>query len=71
MLTILFIILMIAVFGKLGFTALKAAWNITAVILLLVVLPIALIVFVIVGLIKLAIPILAVVGLVSLLKSRK
>lgn len=67
MLTILFIILMIAVFGKIIALAIKAAWGITKIVFGIILLPIALIVLAVSGLIVVALPILLVVGLLVLL----
>lgn len=60
MLTLLFIICMFGVFGKLFFFGLKAAWGISKFILTLVFLPLILLVMVAGGLISLALPILLV-----------
>ena len=68
MLTLLFIICMFGVFGKLFFFGLKAAWGISKFILTLVFLP--LIVMVAGGLISLALPILLVIGIVGLIASK-
>ena len=67
MLTLLFLIMMIAVFGKLIVFALKATWGLTKIILTLVFLPIILLFLFIGGLVKIAIPILAIIGLISLI----
>ena len=68
MLTLLFIICMFGVFGKLFFFGLKAAWGISKFILTLVFLP--LILMVAGGLISLALPILLVIGIVGLIASK-
>ncbi len=68
MLNLLFAILMIMVFGKLIGFAIRAAWGISKVIVTLVFLPLILIGLVLGGLIYLALPILFVVGLVTLFK---
>lgn len=68
MLNLLFAILMIMVFGKLIGFAIRAAWGISKVIVTLVFLPLILIGLVLGGLIYLALPILLVVGLVTLFK---
>ena len=68
MLNLLFVILMIMVFGKLIGFAIRAAWGISKVIVTLVFLPLILIGLVLGGLIYLALPILIVVGLVALFK---
>ena len=59
---------MIMVFGKLIGFAIRAAWGISKVIVTLVFLPLILIGLVLGGLIYLALPILFVVGLVTLFK---
>ncbi len=66
MLTILFFILMIWVFWKLVKLSVKAAWGISKILFTLVFLPIILIVLVIAGFIYIAIPILAIVGVIAL-----
>lgn len=66
MLTILFFILMIWVFWKLVKLSVKAAWGISKILFTLVLLPIILIVLVIAGFIYIAIPILAIVGVIAL-----
>ena len=66
MLGILFFIFMVLIFGNMMMLAIKMAWGITKVIGSLVLLPIFLIVLVLVGLLKLAFPILVVVGVISL-----
>ncbi len=71
MLTILFLLLMIAVFGKLIWLAIRAAWGITKIIFGIVLLPIVLIVLAVSGLIVVALPILIIVGLAALLIPKK
>lgn len=66
--TILFIILFFMVFGQLLGFSLKAAWGLTKVLLVLVILPVMLIFLVIKGLLAIAFPLLAVVGLITLVK---
>ena len=70
MLTLLFSIFMLLVFGKLLFFGIKAAWGISKFILTIVLLPISLILMVVGGLMSLAFPILIVVGIISLFTSR-
>ena len=55
MFTLIFVILMFMVFGKLLVFAIKAAWGITKIIWTIVVLPIALIALVVCGLIYIAV----------------
>lgn len=66
MLGILFFIFMILIFGNMMMFAIKMAWGITKVLGTLVFLPIFLIVLVLVGLLKLAFPILVIIGVISL-----
>ena len=67
MLSLLFAICMIWVFGKLFIFGIKAAWGISKFIVTVVLLPLALIGWVVGGFIYLAFPILVVVGIVSLI----
>lgn len=67
MLTLIFTILMLLIFGKLIGFAVKAAWGISKIICAVVLLPLFLIGLVFAGLIGIAVPILLVVGIVSLL----
>ena len=66
MLTILFLSLMIWVFWKLVKLSVQAAWGISKILFTLVLLPIILVVLVIAGFIYIAIPILAIVGVIAL-----
>ncbi len=67
MLTIIFLLLMIVVFGKLIWFAIRAAWGITKVLFSIVFLPIVLIVLALSGLMVVALPVLIIVGLAALL----
>ena len=69
MLSLLFTICMIWVFGKLFCFGLKAAWGISKFVLNIVFLPLILIGMVIGGLMSIAFPILIVVGIVALVAS--
>ena len=69
MLTFIFTILMLVVFGKLLIFAIKAAWGITKILLYIVFLPLILIGLAVAGLIYIAIPVLIVVGIISLVKA--
>ena len=62
MLSVLFTILMIGIFGKLIGFAFHAAWGLTKVVCTLVVLPVVLIVLVVAGFVALALPVLVIVG---------
>ena len=66
MLSMLFAIIMIIVFGKLLIVAMKAAWGITRVLFTIVLLPLVLIGLVLGGLLYIALPVLLVIGVVSL-----
>ena len=67
MLTLLFIILMICVFGKILKFAVKAAWGLSKLVCSTILLPLILIFLVVKGLIEIAFPILVIVACVSLL----
>ena len=66
MLSLLFTICMIWVFGKLFVFGLKAAWGISKFLVTVVLLPLVLIVMVVGGLIYIAFPILLIVGIATL-----
>lgn len=67
MLTLLFMICMLGIFGKLLVFGLRAAWGVSKLLLTVVFFPVILIVMVLAGLIHLAFPILIIIGIVSLL----
>lgn len=67
MLTLLFMICMLGVFGKLLVFGLRAAWGVSKLLLTVVFFPVILIGMVFVGLIHLAFPILLIVGIIALL----
>ena len=69
MVTIVFFILMLMIFGKLLIFGIKAAWGISKFLLTVVLLPVILIGLVIGGLFSIALPILLVIGVVSLFTS--
>ena len=66
MLSLLFTICMIRIFGKLFIFGVKAAWGISKLLLTVVFLPLILIGMVIGGLMSIAFPILIIVGIVAL-----
>lgn len=70
MLTLFFIICMIAVFGKVGLFALRGAWGLTKIFFTLVFLPLILIGLALKGLIVVALPALIIFGVISLLSNR-
>ena len=65
MLTVIFSILSFVVFGKILIFALKAAWSISKIMVSLVLLPLFLVGLVIMGLIKIAFPLLVIIGVIS------
>ena len=67
MLTFIFICLMFGIFGKLIGLEFKMTWGITKVLFTLVFLPVILIALAIGGLVTIALPILIVVGIISLI----
>lgn len=67
MLGLLFWVLMFMTFGKILKFAIKAAWGITKILVAVVLLPFVLIFLVLQGLLILALPILLVIGAISLL----
>ncbi|WP_216696974.1 hypothetical protein [Anaerostipes faecalis] len=69
MLSILFGILMIMVFGKLLIFAVKASWGIVKILFTVAVLPLVLIGLVMGGLIYIAFPVLIIIGIISLIDS--
>ncbi|MBO5469094.1 MAG: hypothetical protein J6A03_05025 [Lachnospiraceae bacterium] len=69
MITLIFIILMIMVFGKLLIWSIKAAWGITKILFTVVLLPIVLIALALSGAMYIAIVLLIIGGIVTLVKS--
>ena len=69
MMEILFTILMFVVFGRILILALSLGWGIVKVLLTLIFLPVILLGAFAFGLIRLAFPLLLVVGIVSLIAS--
>ena len=67
MLTILFFVLFFMIFGKLVGFAFKATWGIMKVLFYIIFMPIILVGLVIGGFVYIALPVLLVIGLVSLL----
>ncbi len=65
MLTLLFTILMFVIFGKLLVFAVKATWGISKILLTIVFLPLLLVGLVIEGLVAIALPVLIIVGIIS------
>ncbi|MDY4793487.1 MAG: hypothetical protein SO172_04885 [Pararoseburia sp.] len=69
MLTLIFICLMIAVFGKLVWFAIRAAWGITKVLFTIIFLPVILIALFVGGFAYVALIGLLIVGALSLVKT--
>ena len=69
MLTILFLIFLFGIFGKLFFFGLKAAWGLSKFVLTIILLPITLMVMVSCGLLYFAFVLLIVVGIISFFKT--
>ncbi|MBQ9156295.1 MAG: hypothetical protein IJ137_05900 [Eubacterium sp.] len=67
MLTLLFIVCMFTVFGKVISLALRGAWGLTKIVFSLVLLPITLIGMAFGGLITIALPALIIFGVLALL----
>ena len=67
MISFLFTILMFAVFGKLLGAAIRAAWGISKILVMLVFLPLILISLVICGLFYLVFPVLVILGIAMLM----
>ena len=70
MLGLIFWILMLAVFGNILMFAIRMTWGITKVVFSLVLLPVTLVVLVLGGLLRIAFPLLAVIGLILLFTSK-
>lgn len=66
MLTLIFFILLLTIFGKLLAFSIKAAWGITKILFTVVFIPLILIIMVVCGLMYVALPVLAVIGIVAL-----
>lgn len=66
MLTLIFIICMLVIFGEVAGLALKGAWGLTKILFNLVFLPVILIGMVLSGLIVIALPVLIIFGIVAL-----
>jgi len=71
MLTLIFLIMMFWFFGKLTIFAIKASWTILKVVVWLIFLPLTLIGLFIEGMVYIALPVLAIIGVLSLLGIEK
>ena len=70
MLTLIFVILMVSVFGKLLLFSIKAAWGITKVLFAVVLLPLVLIGMAVAGLMYIALIVLVIIGAAALFVAR-
>lgn len=70
MLSLLFCILMIIVFGKLLIFGIRATWGIAKIICTVILLPLALVGMVLSGLLTIALPLLVIIGAVVFLTTR-
>lgn len=68
MFTFLFVIMMCAIFGNLFVFALKAAWGIGKLVFYFAFLPLIIIGMMIAGIAYVAVPLLVIIGIVSLVK---
>ncbi len=71
MLTIIFFIFLFLIFGKVLVFGVKAAWGISKFLLTIVLLPLILIALVLGGLLYIALPVLLVIGAVSLIVPKR
>ncbi len=71
MLELIFTILMFVIFGKILVFAIKAAWGITKILFVIVLLPVVLIVLALMGLFYIAMPVLSIIGLIALFGLKK
>ena len=67
MLTFIFTILLLIIFGKILGFAIKATWGLSKILFSVVLIPLFLVGLVLKGLILIALPILVVVGIISLI----
>lgn len=70
MLELIFAVCMLCVFGKLFMFGVKAAWGISKLFFTIIFLPVILVGMVIGGLIYIALPIVIVIGIISLFTSK-
>ena len=70
MLELLFFILPFGIFGKLFFFGMRAAWSISKLLITIVFLPVILLGMVFGGLLYLAFPILIIIGILSLFRTK-
>ena len=66
MLTILFLIFLFGILGKLFFFGIRAAWGISKFVLMVVFFPVILLGMLVVGLVKLAFPLLLIFGVIAM-----
>ena len=66
MLTLLFVILLIGLFGRFLFWGIRAAWSVGTFLLILVFLPVILIGMVILGFLYYVLPLLIIIGVITM-----
>lgn len=65
MLSCVLFILLLVIFGKLGFFALRATWSLTKIFFTIVFFPLIIVGFIVSGLFALAIPLLVIAGVAA------
>lgn len=70
MLTLIFLIGLFYVFGNILIIGIKAAWGLTKLLFMVLFWPLILVIMVACGLIYIAIPVLAIIGLVSIFSKK-
>ena len=70
MLTIIYIIFMVWIFGKILLYGYKAAWSIFKILTVVVLLPLLLLVMILIGFLYLAIPMLITIGIVAFIVAK-
>lgn len=71
MLTLLFTLMMLGVVGKLVSLAIRATWGITKICFTIIFLPLVLVALVVAGFVKIALPVLIVIGIVAMVAPKR
>lgn len=69
MLTLLFLILLLSFCGEMIGLAIRATWGFAKIILCVIFFPVVIIIMAMMGLVYIAVPVLAIVGVISLIKN--
>lgn len=69
MLSLIFTVMMIVIFGKLALFALKATWGITKVVCTIILFPAVLVILAVSGCMFIALPVLMITGVALIVKS--